>query len=205
MVNKGLGADGNGTDRGPAAGQSDTPTRPVRVLYEAEEIAHRNQEIAAAIAASEPRDLLVVAILKGSFMFAADLIRCLHRVGLAPQVEFVHLSSYRKATVSSGQVDILKDVDSDVRNRDVLLVDDILESGRTLAFAKDLMAARGARRVMCAVLLEKPHKRAVHIEADFVGFACPDAFVVGYGMDAAHFYRELPFVGIVEAADTEVD
>jgi hypoxanthine phosphoribosyltransferase len=205
MVNKGLGAEEGGADRGSTVGHSDTPTRPVRVLYEAEEIAHRNRELAVAIAASEPRDLLVVAVLKGSFMFAADLIRCLHRVGLAPQVEFVHLSSYRKATVSSGQVDILKDVDSDVRNRDVLLVDDILESGRTLAFAKDLMAARGARRVMCAVLLEKPHKRAVHIEADFVGFACPDAFVVGYGMDAAHFYRELPFVGIVEAADTEVD
>ncbi|CAH1649321.1 Hypoxanthine phosphoribosyltransferase [Hyphomicrobiales bacterium] len=205
MVNKGLGAEEGGADRGSTIGHSGTPTRPVRVLYEAEEIAHRNRELAAAIAASEPRDLLVVAVLKGSFMFAADLIRCLHRVGLAPQVEFVHLSSYRKATVSSGQVDILKDVDSDVRNRDVLLVDDILESGRTLAFAKDLMAARGARRVMCAVLLEKPHKRAVHIEADFVGFACPDAFVVGYGMDAAHFYRELPFVGIVEAADTEVD
>ncbi|CAH1659881.1 MULTISPECIES: hypoxanthine phosphoribosyltransferase [unclassified Chelatococcus] len=205
MVNKGLGAEEKGADRGPAASHNDTPTRPVRVLYEAKDIAQRNEEIAAAIAASEPRDLLVVAVLKGSFMFAADLIRCLHRVGLAPQVEFVHLSSYRKATVSSGQVDILKDVDSDVRNRDVLLVDDILESGRTLAFAKDLMAARGARRVMCAVLLEKPHKRAVNIEADFVGFACPDAFVVGYGMDAAHFYRELPFVGIVEAADTEVD
>lgn len=206
MVNKGLDADnGGGASREPLVGHDDTPARPVRVLYDAEEIARRNEEIAAAIAASAPRDLLVVAILKGSFMFAADLIRCLHRVGLAPQVEFVHLSSYRKSTVSSGQVEILKDVDSDVRNRDVLLVDDILESGRTLAFAKDLMAARGARRVMCAVLLEKPHKRAVNIAADFVGFACPDAFVVGYGMDAAHFYRELPFVGVVESAETEVD
>jgi len=173
--------------------------RSVRVLFAAEEIARRNEEMAAAIAAAEPRDLLVVAVLKGSFMFAADLIRCLHRVGLAPQVEFVHLSSYRKSTQSSGQVEILKDVDSDVRGRDVLLIDDILESGRTLAFAKDLLAARGARRVMCAVLLEKPHKRAVTIDADFVGFTCPDLFVVGYGMDVAHSYRELPFVGVVEA------
>jgi hypoxanthine phosphoribosyltransferase len=179
------------------SGPNRVERRPVRVLFTAEEIARRNEEMAAAVAAAEPRDLLVVAVLKGSFMFAADLIRCLHKVGLAPQVEFVHLSSYRKSTHSSGQVEILKDVDSEARNRDVLLVDDILESGRTLAFAKDLLAARGARRVMCAVLLEKPHKRAVSIDADFVGFACPDLFVVGYGMDVAHAYRELPFVGVI--------
>lgn len=207
MVKRGLG-DGESdiaADDGADAARMSRPARPVRVLYDEAAIARRNEEMAAAIAATAPRDLLVVAILKGSFMFAADLIRCLHKVGLTPQVEFVHLSSYRKATISSGQVDILKDVDSDVRNRDVLLVDDILESGRTLAFAKDLMAARGARRVMCAVLLEKPLKRAVNIEADFVGFACPDSFMVGYGMDAAHFYRELPFVGVVEMAEAEAD
>jgi hypoxanthine phosphoribosyltransferase len=194
--------DTKGLLRGEAHGRAEperVERRPVRVLFAAEEIARRNEEMAAAIAAAEPRDLLVVAVLKGSFMFAADLIRCLHRVGLAPQVEFVHLSSYRKSTQSSGQVEILKDVDSDVRGRDVLLIDDILESGRTLAFAKDLLAARGARRVMCAVLLEKPQKRAVTIDADFVGFTCPDLFVVGYGMDVAHSYRELPFVGVVEA------
>ena len=84
--------------------------------------------------------------------------------------------------------------------RDVLLVDDILESGRTLAFAKDLIAARGARRVLIAVMLEKPGKRAVQIKADFVGFECPDLFVVGYGMDVAHAYRELPYIGVVETA-----
>ena len=106
-------------------------------------------------------------------MFAADLIRALHRAGLEPQVEFIHLSSYLDGTVSSGQVAILRDVESDVRGRDVLLVDDILESGRTVTFAKDLLMARGAKRVLTAVLLEKPGKRAVSIDAEFVGFTLP--------------------------------
>jgi hypoxanthine phosphoribosyltransferase len=170
----------------------------VRVLFDAQTIASRIDALAGNIAAAKPKDLLVVAILKGSFMFAADLLRSLHKVGLAPQVEFLTLSSYRAATVSSGQVRILRDIESDVRGRDVLLVDDILESGRTLAFAKDLLAARGARRVLTVVLLEKPAKRAVAIDAEFVGFKCPDLFVVGYGMDMAHAYRELPFIGVVE-------
>lgn len=173
----------------------------IRVLYEEAAIAKRNEEMAREIAAAYPPDLLVVAVLKGSFMFVADLIRAMHRAGMTPQVEFVHLSSYRAATISSGQVEILRDVQSDVRGRQVLLVDDILESGRTLAFAKDLLAARGASRVSTAVLLEKPHKRAVNIEADYVGFDCPDYFVVGYGMDVAHSYRQLPYVGVIETAD----
>lgn len=177
----------------------------VRVLFDEEAIARRNEDLARAIAAAAHRDLLVVAILKGSFMFAADLIRALHRAGLSPQVEFIHLSSYRAATVSSGQVQILRDVESNVRDRDILLVDDILESGRTLVFAKDLLSARGARRVQTAVLLEKPGKRAVNIAADFVGFICPDVFVVGYGMDVAHSYRQLPFVGVVAYNDPEPD
>jgi hypoxanthine phosphoribosyltransferase len=181
------------------------PLSRVRILFDEETIARRNDEIARAIAVAEPKDLLVVAVLKGSFMFAADLLRGLHRVGLAPQVEFLHLSSYRAATVSSGRVTILRDVESEVRGRDVLLIDDILESGRTLAFAKDLLAARGARRVLTAVLLEKPGKRAVDVHADFVGFYCPDVFVVGYGMDVAHSYRQLPFVGVVAHNDPEPD
>ena len=81
----------------------------------------------------------------------------------------------------------------------MLILDDILESGRTLAFAKDLLKARGARRVMIAVMLEKPGKRAVSVQADFIGFECPDVFVVGYGMDAGHQFRQLPFIGVVEA------
>jgi hypoxanthine phosphoribosyltransferase len=182
-----------------------TPSYRVRVLFDEATIARRNEEMAKAIVETASPDLLVVAILKGSFMFAADLIRALHRQGMAPQVEFVHLSSYRAATVSSGQVSILRDVESNVSGRDVLLVDDILESGRTLACAKDLLMARGAGRVYAAVLLEKPGKRAVEVKADFVGFSCPDVFVVGYGMDVAHNYRQLPFVGVVAHGDSEPD
>ena len=170
----------------------------VRVLFDAEAIAARNHALAAEIKAAAPERLLVIAVLKGSFIFAADLIRALHAAGLAPEVEFVSLSSYREAMTSSGTVAILHDVESDVRGRDVVLVDDILESGRTLAFAKDLFAARGARRVLTCVLLEKPGKRAISLEPDFVGFICPDVFVVGYGMDVAHAYRQLPFVGVIE-------
>jgi hypoxanthine phosphoribosyltransferase len=172
--------------------------RRIKVLFDSESIARRNAELAAQIKSAKPESLLVVAVLKGSFVFAADLLRAMHAAGLTPQVEFIHLSSYREATTSSGSVTILRDVESEVKGRDVLLVDDILESGRTLAFAKDLLAARGARRVMTCVLLEKPGKRAVRVDADFVGFECPDVFVVGYGMDVAHSYRQLPFVGVVQ-------
>lgn len=174
-----------------------TEERRVRVLIDEEAIAKRNDEIAQDIARRNPKNLLVVAILKGSFMFAADLMRALHRAGVEPQVEFMHLSSYRAGTTSSGVVTILKDVESDVRDRDVVIVDDILESGRTLAFAKDLLAARGARVITCC-LLEKPGYRAVGLDADIVGFTCPDLFVVGYGMDVAHSFRQLPFIGVVE-------
>jgi hypoxanthine phosphoribosyltransferase len=175
-------------------------SRTIRVLFDAERIARRNLELAEAIKAAKPKDLLVVAVLKGSFMFAADLIRALHHSGMEPQVEFIHLSSYKSGTRSTGRVDILRDIDSPVEGRDVLLVDDILESGRTLAFAKDLIMARGARSADACVLLEKPGKRAVAIDARYVGFVCPDLFVVGYGMDVAHAYRQLPFVGVVDHA-----
>jgi hypoxanthine phosphoribosyltransferase len=177
----------------------------IRVLFDEDTIAKRNEALAQEIAAAKPENLLVVAVLKGSSMFAADLIRALHRSGLAPQVEFVHLSSYLDGTISTGNVTILRDVESDVRGRDVLLVDDILESGRTVTFAKDLLMARGAKSVKTAVLLEKPGKRAVQIHPDYVGFTCPDVFVVGYGMDVAHSYRQLPFVGVVDHLDNSPD
>ncbi len=170
-------------------------TRQINVLFDEAKIASRITELASEIAKFEPQDLLVVAILKGSFMFAADLLRALHLAKLEPHVEFFHLSSYRDAMVSSGVVNILRDIESSVKGRDILLVDDILESGRTLAFAKDLLVARGAKRVLICTLLDKPGKRQVKVSADFVGFQCPDYFVVGYGMDVAHAYRELPYIG----------
>lgn len=141
--------------------------------------------------------LLVVPILTGSFVFSADLLRALSRAGLQPEVDFLSVSSYRFGTKSTGTVDIVRDMVLEVEGRDVLIVDDILDTGRTLAFAKDLIAARGARTVKSCVLLEKRVRRAVAIEADFVAFECPPVFVVGYGMDLAHKYRELPFVGRV--------
>ncbi len=168
----------------------------IEPLFTAEQIAERNKALAAQIAAGPIKDLLVIAILKGSFIFAADLIRALHDTGLAPEVEFITLSSYGTGTVSRG-VKIIKDIDSDVHDRDVLLIDDILESGRTLRFAKELLYERGARHVSIAVLLDKSVKREEDLNPDFVGFECPDYFVVGYGMDVAYAFRELPFVGIV--------
>ncbi|SFG84245.1 hypoxanthine phosphoribosyltransferase [Ensifer sp. OV372] len=168
----------------------------IEPLYTAETIAARNSELAGMIVNGPHKDLLVIAVLKGSFIFAADLIRSMHTAGLTPEVEFITLSSYGTGTVSQG-VKITKDIDSDVHGRDVLLIDDILESGRTLRFAKELMYERGARNVTIAVLLDKRVKRKVELEADYVGFECPDHFVVGYGMDVAYAFRELPFVGVV--------
>ncbi len=170
--------------------------KKIDTLYDAGEIARRNAELATEIVKGPTNDLLVIAILKGSFIFAADLIRAMHTAGAAPEVEFITLSSYGTGTVSQG-VKIIKDIDSDVTGRDILLIDDILESGRTLTFAKELMFERGARSVNIAVLLDKRSKRSTELEADYVGFECPDYFVVGYGMDVAYAFRELPYVGIV--------
>lgn len=177
-----------------------TPAAPlgeIEVIFPPEQIAARIEVIAADIANTKLDNLLVVAVLKGSFMFLADLVRALHRAGLAPEVEFMMLSSYRKSTKSAGVVEILRDIETSVEGRNVLIIDDILESGRTLAFAKDLISARGARTIKTCVLLNKPIKRAVQVEADFKAFDCPELFVVGYGMDVGHRFRELPYVGHV--------
>lgn len=192
-----------------AASKSDRPgqrgTPPgqpgIEVIFSPEEIAGRIETLAGEIADRRLDDLLVIAILKGSFIFAADLIRALHGVGLSPEVDFLTLASYRDQTTSSGRVEILRDIQTDVAGRNILIVDDILESGRTIAYAKDLLAARGAKQILTCVLLDKPVERAAAIDADLRAFECPDVFVVGYGMDLAHKYRELPFVGRVVAPD----
>jgi len=177
--------------------------RAIAVLFSEDEIAGRIDALAKDIAARRPHRLLVVPVLKGSFVFAADLMRAMFRAGLSPEVDFMILASYRSHTRSSGRVEVLRDIEAEVKGRDVLLIDDILESGRTLAFAKDLIAARGARSVLTAVLLENPGHLAADITADFRGFLCPDKFVVGYGMDMAHQFRELPFVGYVRVAESK--
>jgi hypoxanthine phosphoribosyltransferase len=171
--------------------------KSVEVIFTADQIAQRLDELAGEIAALKLERLLVIAVLKGSFVFAADLIRAMHKKGMAPEIDFLTLSSYKKSRESSGQVTILRDLDLGAGDRNILLIDDILESGRTLAFAKDLLSARGAKKILTCVLLEKQVPRAVEIEANFRAFVCPEYFVVGYGMDVAHRYRELPFVGHV--------
>ena len=173
--------------------------KKIETLYNAGQIAERNSAMAAEIAAGPTKDLLVIAVLKGSFIFAADLIRAMHDAGLEPEVEFIFISSYGAGT-TSGDVRVLRDIDNEVAGRDVLLVDDILESGKTLRYTRELMMSRGAKSCSIAVLLDKHMRRQTELDADFVGFDCPDKFVVGYGMDMAHGFRELPFIGYVTNA-----
>ncbi|MCQ0990056.1 hypoxanthine phosphoribosyltransferase [Jiella marina] len=170
--------------------------KSIETLFSADEIAGEVQRVAREIAASATDDLIIVSVLKGAFVFAADLLRALHEEGIAPEVEFISLSSYGGGT-EGGEIRILRDVDADVSGRPVLLVDDILESGRTLHFARELLLSRGATSVRLAALLEKRGHRKAEIDADFIGFDCPDHFVVGYGMDVGHAFRELPFIGRV--------
>ena len=186
-------------EREPADPRITVRDKRIATLFTAEEIARRNREIADEVAGARAGggELLAIAVLKGSFVFAADLIRAMHAAGEEPEVEFITLSSYGAGT-EAGEVRILRDIDTDPAGRDVLLIDDILESGNTLKFAADLMRERGARSVRVAVLLDKHSRRRAAIEPDHVGFHCPDHFVVGYGMDVGHAFRELPFVGVVE-------
>ncbi len=167
----------------------------IKPLYSAEAIAARVDQLAHDIAARRLDDLMVVAVLKGSFIFAADLIRALHRHGLKPEIDFIYLASYDGERVSRGEVRVLRDVESDLRGRNVVIVDDIFDSGRTLSFAKELLAEHGAKRVLTCVLVDKQVPRVPAITPDFIGFSCPPVFVVGYGMDLHNRYRELPFIG----------
>jgi hypoxanthine phosphoribosyltransferase len=142
-------------------------------------------------------NFVMIGILRGSFMFLADLVRALYRHGVRPRIDFMTLESYGAGTESSGQVRIRKDFVVDVNGAHVLLVDDILDTGRTLSFAVQHVAGRGARVVRTCVLLDKPSRRVVPIQADYVGFEIEDHFVVGYGLDYDSHYRELPYLAKV--------
>ncbi|EAU43380.1 hypoxanthine phosphoribosyltransferase protein [Fulvimarina pelagi HTCC2506] len=171
--------------------------RTVLELFAEKQIETEVDRIATEIAthcSGDPSNLMLVAVLKGAFVFTADLMRALSRKGVAPEVEFISLSSYGAGTVG-GEVRLFRDIERPVDGRDVVLVEDILESGRTVALARKLMWERGAKSVRLAVLLDKPGHRKVEIEAEHVGFTCPDKFVVGYGLDAGYRFRELPFIG----------
>ena len=154
----------------------------IEVIFPAEAIGERVAGLAGEIAAAGLERLLVVAVLKGSFVFAADLIRSLVAHSVNPEVDFMTLASYGTQTVSSGTVRLLRDVEISVAGREVLLIDDILDSGRTIDFARRHMLERGASAVKVCVLLDKTAGRTQAHTADFVGFACPPAFVVGYGV-----------------------
>ncbi len=180
------------------------PRPNIDVLIPADDIARRVDELAHEIVTDMPGEFLVVVILKGSFVFAADLIRALERAGASAQVDFVTLSSYRDGASSGGAVHVMHDLSEGVAGRDVLIVEDILESGRTLVFARDYVKRLGAASVRTSLLLDKPEKRRVSIEADYVGFTIGTEFVVGYGLDLAHRYRGLPYIGVVRAEDEEV-
>ncbi len=168
--------------------------RPITPVYSAEQVAARVRALASEIAAALPQDLLMVVTLKGAFVFAADLLRELHRLGVHPRIAFMRLSSYGASTESSGSVVLASELTDDVSAQAVLLLDDVADTGRTLAYAKDLLRGRGAAEVRVCVLLDKPERRAVELRPDFVGFTIGDIFVVGYGIDYAECYRDLPYI-----------
>ena len=169
----------------------------VKTLFSEDEIACRVGELAAAIAAAVPRDVLMIGMLKGSFVFLADLMRGLDDLGHLPGIDFLRLSSYGAAMQSSGQVRLVGPLPQGLSGRAVLLVDDIVDTGLSLVRARDLLAEAGAQRVWTCVLLDKPSRREVEIAVDFVGFDIPDVFVVGYGIDYAEEYRHLRHIGVI--------
>ena len=156
-------------------------------------------ELARSIAGDLPnRTPLIVGILTGSFIFLADLVRALARLNVEPQIDFMAVSHYGAATESSGQVKLYKDTTLDITARAVLLVDDILDTGRSFSLARDLVRAKGPIWLRTCVLLDKPSQRAAPIKADYVGFEIPDVWVIGFGLDAAGEGRALPYVAAVE-------
>jgi len=170
----------------------------VAMLFDETAIARRVEEMAGEIVSALPNEFLIVGLLKGSFVFIADLMRALDRAGATPMVDFVRLSSYGHGRESSGVVRVIGEAPKDVAGRVVLLVDDIVDTGRSLVFARDMLLDAGAASVKTCALLDKPSRREVEIAADFVGFTVEDVFVVGYGVDDAEKYRHLPFIGKVD-------
>ncbi|MBQ2735454.1 MAG: hypoxanthine phosphoribosyltransferase [Clostridia bacterium] len=141
------------------------------------------------------RDLILVTVLKGSVFFATDLMR---RIPLKCEIEFMKVSSYGAGTETSGFIQVHLDLKRDVSGADVIIIEDIIDSGRTLQKLSQLMEGRGANSVRCCTLLDKPERRQVNLNADYVGMEIPDAFVVGYGLDYDEKYRNLSYVGVLK-------
>ncbi len=167
-----------------------------RVLFSEEELDRRVSEIAAEInwdyAGKEP---MLISVLRGSFVFMADLIR---KIEVPCTVDFMSVSSYGRGTTSSGQVQITKDLSDDIEGKDIIVVEDILDSGNTLSYLLQLLQARKPASMKLCTLLDKPDRRVKEVHVDYTGFTIPDEFVVGYGLDYAEKYRNLPYIGILK-------
>lgn len=167
-----------------------------RVLFSEEELKQRVRELGAQITADYAgKEPLLVSVLRGSYVFMADLTRC---IDLPCTVDFMSVSSYGAGTKSSGQVQITKDLSDDIEGRDVIVVEDILDSGNTLYYLLQILRARNPASIRLCTLLDKPERRVKEITADYSGFPILDAFVVGYGLDYAERYRNLPYIGILK-------
>ena len=166
------------------------------ILYSKEDIAAVTKKLGAQITKDyEGKKPLVICILTGAVLFMTDLVR---EIDTYCEIDFMDISSYGDATESSGQVKIIKDLDKSVEGRDVLIVEDIIDTGRTLEKVMELLSHRDAKSVKVCTLLDKPARREKVVTPDYAGFEVPNEFVVGYGLDYTGFYRNLPYVGILK-------
>ncbi|GIP41336.1 hypothetical protein J31TS4_46160 [Paenibacillus sp. J31TS4] len=166
------------------------------VLYSEEQIREKVRELGARISEDfQGRNLFVICVLKGAFIFMADLVK---EVSIPMELDFMAVSSYGASTKSSGVVKIIKDLDVPVEGRDILIVEDIIDSGLTLSYLIDILERRNARSVSVVALFDKPARRTVDLQPDYAGFTLPDAFIVGYGLDYDEKYRNLPYVGVLK-------
>ena len=167
-----------------------------KIFYSSDEIAARVQNIGSQISKDyAEKDLLLISILKGSVVFMTDLMRSLT---IHCTIDFMAVSSYGSGTQTSGVVKILKDLDRPIAGKDVVIVEDILDSGMTLNYVTGLLRARGPRSIRICTLFDKPARRRVELQADYVGFQVPDEFIVGYGLDYDERYRNLPYIGVLK-------
>jgi len=166
------------------------------VLYDSNQIQQKVKELGETISREfEGRNPLVICVLKGAFIFMSDLVK---EVTIPLEIDFMAVSSYGQSTKTSGVVKIIKDLDTPVQGRDVIIVEDIIDSGLTLSYLIDVLERRSAKSVTLVTLFDKPAGRKVELDADHKGFVLPDAFVVGYGLDFAEKYRNLPFIGVLK-------
>ena len=170
----------------------------MRVLFTAVEIAARVDALAMEIAGRIPADFVMVGLLKSAAVFVADLARALDRAGARPEIEFIRLSSYGLAKESSGAVQLLGEIPASIAGRPVLLVDDIVDTGRSIAYAATRLRERGIGNLWTCALLDKPQRREIEVAIDFIGFSIGNVFVAGYGTDYAGKYRHLPYIGAVD-------